>query len=66
MSVSPETIAKVAVWRQKARDGTITTEELKEAIQYLRADREAMPAAAPKARKPVINGDDLLSELDNL
>jgi hypothetical protein len=64
MTASPEIIAKVANWRQKARDGTISLEEMKEAIQFLRADREAMPAAAKKGTaKAPVNANDLLKEL---
>lgn len=69
MSVSPEMMTKVAIWREKARNGTITTEEMKEAIVFLRAERQAMPASsATKSRtaKPVVSATDLLSELDGL
>jgi hypothetical protein len=65
---------KVAEWRAKARDGTLTKEEMREAIAALRAARGKTPAAtggtktkaaaAAKAKKP--DGDDLLSELEGL
>ena len=58
-------MTKVADWRQKAREGTLTQDEMREAITFLRAERVAMPAAKAKA-KPVINTQDLLSELDGL
>lgn len=76
--ISAETQARLAILRQKARDNTITQEEMKEAIQLMRTERVGASAvsaaakatkataktkAAPKA-KP--NGDDLLSELDSI
>jgi hypothetical protein len=63
MSVSLETQQKVAEWRTRAREGTFTIDEMKEAITFLRAERQAMPPAKSRAAKPVANADDLLSEL---
>ena len=65
MSVSLEIQQKVAEWREKARAGTLTLDEMKSAISYLRAERLAMPPAKAKA-KAVINTDDLFNELSNL
>lgn len=63
---------KVQLWREKARAGTLTLEETREAVQVLRAGRSLIAAAtggsktnaSRKAAKP--NGDDLLSELEGL
>lgn len=63
---------KVAEWRAKARAGTLTLEETREAIKVLRNGRSLIAAAsggsktnrAKAATKP--NGDDLLSELEGL
>ena len=63
---------KVAEWRAKARAGTLTQEEMKQAIQVLRAGRSLIAAATggsktnrvAKTAKP--SGDDLLAELDGL
>lgn len=63
---------KVEEWRRKAREGTLTIEETREAIKVLRAGRSLIAAAtggsktnrAAKAAKP--SGDDLLSELEGL
>lgn len=65
---------KVAEWRAKARAGTLTQEETREAIQVLRAGRSLIAAATggtktkaaakPKASKP--DADDLLSQLEGL
>lgn len=63
--VSLEHMTKVADWRQRAREGTLTQDEMREAITFLRAERVAMPAAKTTKAK-VINTSDLLSELENL
>lgn len=72
MAQSPELQAKIAIWRQKCRDGSMTQEEYKEVLQELRADRikAGTVSAASKERKAaakkVVNSDDLLSELDGI
>lgn len=63
-------------WRRKAADGTITTEEMKLAIEAIRKERaqldvpkpksraKAGAAKAPKRQKPEdVDTDDLLKEL---
>lgn len=70
MIQSPETQAKISLLREKSLNGTITLEEVKEAISILRADRHGA-ASTPKAKsrtaKPAtVNVNDLFSELDNL
>lgn len=64
--ISAEHMTKVAEWRVKARDGTLTQDEMREAITFLRAERVAMPASGTKAKAKPINTADLLSELDGL
>ena len=71
MAISPEMQAQVQIWRQKAREGTLTQEERRDAIRLLREDRkgaEGVSAAsrAKKAPKAPVNADDFLSELDGL
>ena len=63
--------AKIADWRLKAATGELTLEEMKEAIRFLRAGREAAavsPSAAlrKKAIAVIPSAEDLLSELDGL
>lgn len=74
MALSPEAQAQVQLWRQKAREGTLTQDEMRQAIATLRQDRINAAAtsavsrekkASPRAKKNV-NSDDLLSELDGL
>jgi len=69
---NPDLSFKVAEWRQKAREGTLSMDEMKEAIKVLRAGRAMIPAATGGSRtrktasstKP--SGEDLLSELEGL
>ena len=64
------------LWREKAANGTITIDEMKEAIEAIRKERAATEAAPkPKTRKvgvttvtkrqkpEDVNSDDLLGEL---
>ena len=74
MAQSPEMQAKIQLWRQKAREGTLTQDEMREAIAALRQDRVGAATTSEKSRekrattraKANINSDDLLGELDNL
>lgn len=69
MNLSPEIQAKISMWRRKAVDGSLSPEEMREAIDLLRAGRTsaAMAAASAKKRtkaaKVVVSADDLLDEL---
>lgn len=69
--MSPELQSKIALWRQKAIDGTLTQEEMKEAIVALRGDRRSAAHASDKSRRTkakaaIPSADDLLSELEAL
>jgi hypothetical protein len=68
MAITAEGQAQVALWRQKAKEGTLTLEEMKQAIIFLRQDRmnAAATSSASKAKKAPVDADSLLSELDNL
>ena len=67
MTVSLTTQQRIAELREKARAGTMTMEDQREAIAFLRAERTMMaPAKAAtrtKTPKPTIDGNDLLSQL---
>jgi hypothetical protein len=59
---------QVQIWRQKATEGSLTLAEMREAIQFLRANRSTATTAA-KAKgtsKKVVSSEDLLSELEGL
>ena len=74
MAQSPEMQAKIQLWRQKAREGTLTQDEMREAIAALRQDRVGAASVSAASRekrattraKANINSHDLLGELDNL
>jgi hypothetical protein len=67
---SPELASQVALWRQKAKDGTLTQDEMREAIQALRAERAtASPTGTSVKRtaaKAKPSSEDLLSQLEGL
>jgi len=74
MTTTPEMHAQIQIWRQQAREGTMTQEDFMKAFSHLRQDRAraADVSAASKARKSTatakknVNSDDLLSELDGI
>lgn len=66
MSVSLELQIRIAELRQKARDGTLTLEETKEGIAFLRQERLAMPPAKASGTKATVappSEDALFKEL---
>ena len=69
--MTPETNAKIAIYRQKAIEGSLTVEDMKEAIILLRGDRKGAAVASEKSRRTkakaiIPSADDLLSELEGL
>lgn len=66
--MNPELQSKIALWRQKATEGTLLPEEMREAIKALRdgrmnAAKTATTATRSKAIKVIPSADDLLAEL---
>jgi len=66
----PATQSKIALWRQKAQEGTLSEEEMLEAVRIIRAGRMSAAVATEKAtsRKKAAavaapSGDDLLGEM---
>lgn len=60
--------SKLQLWRQKVADGSITLEEIKEAMAAIRKEREGASvrsdsAREKKAKAPAIDSDKLLGEL---
>ncbi len=68
--VPPEVSSKIANWRLKAADNTLTLDEMKEGIKLIRAGRmsAASSAAAGRKKKPVDvpKADDMLGELEGM
>lgn len=62
--------SNIQLWRQKVADGTITTDEMREAIAAIRKERvgasetsaKSRAKAAPKTPKAAINADDVLAK----
>ena len=77
MTLEIPSSAQIEIYRQKARDGTITTDELKQAIAFIREGR-ITAAAKPKTAgaKRTLSGsnkqlsteetDAMLKELEDL
>lgn len=66
MSVSAEMISQVAIWREKARQGTLTQDEMRSAIAFLRAERTAMQPTKTKSKASPVDQTSLMNELDLL
>jgi len=69
--MTPEIQAKVLLWRARAEAGTLSTEEMKEAILILREGRIGASVASDKSRakkaaKVILNADDLLKEIGEM
>lgn len=67
--MTPELTAQIAVWRQKAIEGTLSLEDTKAAIIALRQGRESAATSSvkkTKAKAVLPSADDLLSELSGL
>ena len=69
--MNAETQAQISIWRAKALAGTLTHEEMREAITLLRQERvgAAKTSAASRERKAAkapVDADALLNELEGL
>jgi len=64
--------SKIASWRLRAAEGTLTLEEMKEGVIFLRAGRLGAASAAaaakrvPAKRSAAPSQDAMLDELDDL
>lgn len=69
--MTPELNAKIALWRSKAAAGTLTEEEMIEAMKVMRAGRVGAAIASDASRRKravaeVPDADDMLKELGGL
>ena len=69
--VSPELQSKIASWRLKAAEGTLTLDEMREGVKYLRADRMSAATSAAKTRSTKAKSaapaaEDMLADLEGL
>lgn len=68
---SPDLQSKIAVWRQKTRDGSMTPDEYREAIAAIRGERKSAANASEqskrtKAKAQVPDAKSLLADLGKL
>jgi hypothetical protein len=68
MPISPELSARIDAWRSKARDGTLTQDEMREAVALIREGRVSAQATstaarAKKAAKVIPTANDMLKEM---
>ncbi len=72
LSTDPAFHLKLAEYRRKSADGTITLDEMREAVKLMRQGRVAAAAtsAASRSKKAAsaapVNADNLLAELEGL
>ncbi len=52
-----ELLLKIEEWRMKAREGTLSIEETKEAMLYLRENRMEAASTSSSSRKPKVEVD---------
>jgi hypothetical protein len=68
--LSPEIQSKITMWRMKAANGTITEDEMREAVAALRESRLTAAAQPTKSKsggpKAPVNADALLNQLEGL
>lgn len=69
--ISPELQGRIAEWRAKATDGTLTPDEMKQAIMLLREGRVSASYTSEASRRKtakatIVHADDLLGELGDL
>jgi hypothetical protein len=65
MALEMTLAAKVSEWRNKARDGTMTLDDMREAITALRAGRisASVKSSTSRAKKAPVDTGSMLAEL---
>lgn len=68
---SPETLSRIAILQQKCAEGTVTVEEMREAVLLLRGERRTAATASETSRRKtakaaIPDADSLLNELEGL
>ncbi len=61
--ITPELQNNLAIWRQKAAAGTLSIEEMREAVKLLRAGRVSASYEVKGPKKASKSADELLGEL---
>lgn len=66
--MTPEVSAQIAIWRHKTNEGTITVEEMRQAVDLIRGSRKSAAISSEQARKTrakkeIKSADEMLGEL---
>lgn len=69
--MSPEVAGRLAVLKQKALEGTLTLEEMKEGVRLMRGDRAVAQVVSTtsrtkRARAEIKTADEMLDELGKI
>jgi len=69
--MTPELNAKIAIWRAKAVEGTLTLEEMREAVLAMREGRKGASVTSEqsrrtKAKAQIKSADEMLDELGSI
>lgn len=69
--MNPELQSNIAIWRKKATDGTLTVDDMRQAIIAIRGDRKGAAVASEQSRRKKAKGevksaDELLKELGDI
>ena len=69
--LTPEAQARIAEYRAKATAGTITLEEMKAAVIFMRGTRksalsEPSEPGSKRSKRPTRSADEMLNELEGL
>ena len=68
MPLTPEQMNEISILRRKAVDGTLTLEECKKAVIWMRESRRSAAEAPAKSsrKKTPANADSMIDELMNM
>lgn len=69
--MNPELQSQIVIWRQKAAEGTLSIDEMRQAVAAIRGDRRGAATASEASRrkaakKEIPSADDMLKQLEGL
>lgn len=69
--MTPELQSKITIWRARAAEGTLSIEEMREAVAVIREGRLGAAHASEaskrsRAKKEIKSADEMLNELEGL
>lgn len=70
---TPETLSRIAILQQKAKDNTLTMDDMREGVRLMRGDRKSAASASEAgvkrramAKAVIPSADEMLDELEGL